>query len=224
MMWTHAAVRSLRTEQEVPMLEHIPHWLGKALSNVRAGADKLAIAQPPLGSFVALDLSSPAFANGARLPERFTADGAGVSPPLTWGMPPAGTAALALLVEDADAPTPQPLVHAVVWGIAPDAGRLAEGGIVADGAGGDDGRDVGRNSFRREGWLPPDPPTGHGAHRYAFQLFALDAGAPDPGPSPGRAALIEAMAGHVVAAGVLTGTYSRGEEASIGPIGAAVTA
>lgn len=206
------------------MLEHVPHWLGRALANVRAGADKLAIAQARLGSFTALDLTSPAFADGARLPERFTADGAGVSPPLTWGTPPAGTATLALLVEDADAPTPQPLVHAVVWGIAPDAGRLAEAAIVADGAGDTDGRDVGRNSFRREGWLPPDPPTGHGAHRYAFQLFALDGQAPDPGHSPGRSALIEAMAGHVIAAGVLTGTYSRGEKSHLAPAGAAMPA
>jgi len=206
------------------MLEHVPHWLGKALANVRAGADKLAIAQAGLGSVPSLDLTSPAFADGARLPERFTADGTGVSPPLTWGTPPEGTTLLALLVEDADAPTPQPLVHAVVWGIAADAGRLAEGAIVADGAGDGEGRDVGRNSFRREGWLPPDPPTGHGPHRYAFQLFALDGDTPDPGASPGRAALIAAMAGHVVAAGVLTGTYSRGEEALVGPAGAAALA
>ena len=206
------------------MLEHIPHWLGKALANVRAGADKLAIAQARLGSFTPLDLTSPAFADGARLPERFTADGAGVSPPLTWGVPPEGTAMLALLVEDADAPAPQPLVHAVVWGIAPDAGRLAEGAIAADGPGGRDGGDVGHNSFRREGWLPPDPPTGHGPHRYAFQLFALDADTPDPGPSPGRSALLAAMAGHVIAAGVLSGVYSRGEEAPTAPAGAAVPA
>jgi Raf kinase inhibitor-like YbhB/YbcL family protein len=210
------------------MLEHIPQWLGRALSNVRAGADKLAIAQTglaaPRGSFGVLDLTSPAFADGARLPERFTADGAGVSPPLTWGTPPEGTAGLALLVEDADAPTPRPLVHAVVWRIAADAGRLPEGAIVADGAGDDDGRDVGRNSFRREGWLPPDPPTGHGAHRYVFQLFALDADVADPGQSPGRTALIEAMTGHVIAAGVLTALYSRGEEARTGLVGAAVPA
>jgi hypothetical protein len=30
------------------------------------------------------------------------------------------------------------------------------------------------------------------------------------------------MAGRVLAAGVLTGTYSRGEEAPVGPIGVAV--
>lgn len=203
------------------MLEHVPAWLGKALKGLRAGADKLAIARPELGaSFPALSLSSPAFADGARLPDRFTADGAGQSPPLVWGLPPAGTASLALLVEDADAPALSPLVHAVVWGLPADAGRLAEGEIVADGDGKAGGaRDVGRNSFLREGWLPPDPPTGHGEHRYAFQLFALGAGAGDPGASPGRAAIVEAMAGHVLAAGLLVGTYSRGEEAPVGPVG-----
>ena len=206
------------------MLEHVPAWLGKALADVRAGAEKLAIARGTLGTGVAkLDLTSPAFADGARLPERFTADGAGVSPPLVWGPLPEGTAALALLVEDADAPAPQPLVHAVVWSMPSDAGRLEEGAIEADGAGTPDG-DVGRNSYFREGWLPPDPPTGHGSHRYAFQLFALDAGVGDPGETPGRAAVLEAMAGHVLAAGVLIGTYSRGEDAPVGPIGAVATA
>lgn len=199
------------------MLEHIPAWLGRTLGNVRAGASKLAIVQPELGGrFDAIDLSSPAFAQDARLPPRFTADGEGVSPPLVWGPLPDGTASLALLVEDADAPAPQPLVHAIVWGMAADAGRLAEGAIVADGAGDAETGDVGRNSYLSEGWLPPDPPTGHGEHRYVFQLFALDAGVEDPGTSPGRSALIRAMAGHVLAAGLLIGTYSRGEDAAVG--------
>ncbi|WP_066798833.1 YbhB/YbcL family Raf kinase inhibitor-like protein [Sphingomonas soli] len=201
------------------MLEHVPHWLGRALSGLRAGSGKLAIVQPQLGSFETLHLVSPAFANGARLPERFTADGAGVSPPLFWTGVPEGTVRLALIVEDPDAPSPQPLVHALVWDLPPD-GDLKEGAIARDGAGGADGSDVGRNSFLGEGWLPPDPPTGHGEHHYAFQLFALSDG-PDLPESPGRAAVIEAMAGRVLAAGLLTGTYSRGDESSAGPVGAA---
>lgn len=206
------------------MLEHIPAWLGKALSDVRAGAEKLAIARGTLGTAIPrIELMSSAFADGARLPERFTADGDGVSPPLVWGPLPESTAHLALLVEDADAPAPQPLVHAVVWGMPADTGRLEEGAIRSDGAGTPE-RDVGRNSYLREGWLPPDPPTGHGSHRYAFQLFALDAGVGDPGETPGRTAMLEAMAGHVLAAGVLIGTYSRGEDAPVGPIGAVATA
>jgi Raf kinase inhibitor-like YbhB/YbcL family protein len=203
------------------MLEHVPRWLGAALKNARAGADKLAIAQAELGETVAvIDLSSPAFADGGRLPTRFTADGEGASPPLVWGPLPEGARSLALLVEDADAPAPQPLVHAVLWGLPADTHRLGEGEIVADGAGGDDGRDVGRNSFFSEGWLPPDPPTGHGVHRYAFQLFALGDGAGDPGSSPGRSKIVRAMRGQVLAAGVLIGTYSRGEPGAAAPVGA----
>lgn len=201
------------------MLQHVPRWLGAALGNVRAGVDKLAIAQEGLGAPDRLDLSSPAFSDGARLPLRFTADGEGVSPPLIWRDPPAGAARLALLVEDADSPTAQPLVHAVIWDLPPTAGRLEEGAIVADGDGRDEG-DVGRNSYFREGWLPPDPPTGHGEHRYVFQLFALDAEAADPGVNPGRSALIAVMKGHVIAAGLLIGTYSRLDEALVGPVGA----
>ena len=200
----------------------------------RAGADSVVIAQSDLAAgatmdaqLASLDLSSPAFASDARLPERFTADGDGISPPLVWGAAPAGTAAFALIAEDADAPTPQPLVHAVVWNIAADANGLAEGAIVADGAGhANDAMpgDVGRNSYLREGWLPPDPPTGHGEHRYAFQLFALDAALGDPGVSPGRTALVEAMSGHVLAAGLLIGTYSREEAAPVGPAASAMPA
>jgi len=206
------------------MLEHIPHWLGSALHGLRAGADKLAIAQGDLHGAATIDLSSPAFGAQGRLPPRFTADGEGVSPPLVWGPVPEGTAMLALLVEDADAPALSPLVHAIVWGVPADAGRIAEGAIVADGTGSAAAGDVGRNSYFSEGWLPPDPPTGHGDHAYAFQLFALDAGVADPGETPGRAALLRAMAGHVLGAGVLIGTYSRGEVAASGPLGSALPA
>ena len=206
------AARALEKAEELPMLEHVPRWLGAALRGARAGAEKIAVVQPELGgSFAALDLSSPAFGHEARLPERFTADGGGVSPPLVWGPLPEGTTSLALLVEDADAPAPQPLVHAVIWGMPADTHRIVEDAIRRDGDG-ERGGDVGRNSFFGEGWLPPDPPTGHGVHRYAFQLFALDQDAGDPGTSPGRGAIVKAMAGHVLAAGLLIGTYSRGEE------------
>jgi Raf kinase inhibitor-like YbhB/YbcL family protein len=200
------------------MLEHVPHWLGSLMHNVRAGHAKLAIVQDGIVTGDArLDLSSLAFADGGRLPERFTADGEGVSPPLAWHGVPAGTAALALLVEDPDAPAPNPLVHAVVWNLPPADGALPEGAIAPDGHGGDDGSDVGRNSYAQEGWLPPDPPTGHGSHDYVFQLFALDT-APQLDIDPGRSDLLEAIRGHVIAAGMLVGTYSRGEEAPVGTV------
>jgi len=200
------------------MLEHVPQWLGALLRNVRAGHAKLAIVNHDLKvGTESLELASPAFANGARLPERFTADGEGVSPPLVWRDPPAGTSSFALIVEDPDAPMPNPLVHALVWNIPAGERRLGEGAITRDGKGSADGRDVGRNSFLGEGWLPPDPPTGHGSHDYVFQLFALR-DTPVIGPNPGRDELLHALRDRVLAAGLLVGTYSRGEAAEIGAV------
>ena len=150
------------------MLEHVPAWLGHMIRDRRAGHGKLVAAYPEirLGADT-IDLSSPAFPAGGRLPVRFTADGEGVSPPLVWTDVPEGTISLALIVEDPDAPASQPLVHAIVWDMPPDEKHISEGAIAPDGDGGPDG-DVGRNSFLREGWLPPDPPTGHGEHDYVF--------------------------------------------------------
>lgn len=194
------------------MLEHIPNWLGAMLHNVRAGHARLSAVDDALATDTMINLASPAFANGARLPARFTADGAGISPPLVWGDVPAATRALVLIVEDPDAPAPRPLVHAIVAGMAPETRQLAEGAIAPDGRGATGQGDVGRNSSFAEGWLPPDPPGGHGAHEYIFQLFALSAPlALDA--NPGRGALVAAMAGKVIGLGLLTGTYSRGEAA-----------
>ncbi|MCW3796726.1 YbhB/YbcL family Raf kinase inhibitor-like protein [Sphingomonas sp. BN140010] len=198
------------------MLEHIPHWLGQALTGVRAGHDKLTVARLDLHQSAELSLTSPAFASGGRLPERFTADGAGISPPLVWSGIPAGATSLALIVEDPDAPTPRPMVHAILLDIDPALGSLAEGAIAPDGAG-SGGKNVGRNSGLSEGWLPPDPPTGHDSHDYVFQLFALRAGAPSDDAAPGRSDFLEKVRGRVLATGLLVGTYSRGEEAPVGP-------
>ncbi len=200
------------------MLEHVPQWLGAMLRSVRAGHAKLVIVDHDLNvGAESLDLQSPAFANGARLPERFTEDGEGVSPPLVWRDPPEGASSFALIVEDPDAPARLPLVHAVVWNIPADERRLAEGAIARDGAGGPDGRDVGRSSFFTEGWLPPDPPTGHGSHDYVFQLFALS-DTPPLRANPDRGTVVAALKGRVLAAGLLVGTYSRGEAAPAGTI------
>jgi phosphatidylethanolamine-binding protein (PEBP) family uncharacterized protein len=67
---------------------------------------------------------------------------------------------------------------------------------------------LGRNSFLRAAWLPPDPPTGHGPHLYAFQIYALTERLTFGG-HPGRARALAAMEGKVLAKGLLLGTYER---------------
>ena len=188
------------------MLENVPAWLGKAVRNVRAGHGKLAIANLAgedllgKGGFA---VSSPAFRDGEPLDPCFTADEEdAVAPPLEWTAPPAGTQELALIVEDPDAPTPEPFSHWLVWGLPPQQGKLLEGETPPR---------VGKNSFQNSEWLLPDPPTGHGPHDYVFQLFALDLPLALM-PGAGRKELLAAMEGHVVAAAVVTGTYQRQED------------
>lgn len=189
------------------MLEKIPAAVGKALFGVKAGLQKTTTHTDFADVPETIALTSAAFVDGAAMPARFTEDGEKTSPPLAWrGLPP-GTARVVILIEDADSPTPRPLVHLIAWNLAATTHAIAEGGLIEGGIAGFR-PDLGQNSFLKDGWLPPDPPTGHGIHRYVFQIYALDR-ALDLPASPGRGAVVKAMTGHVLAKGELVGTYER---------------
>jgi len=194
------------------MLEKLPEPIGHALRDKRAGLDKLVFNRCGLrGGHGLLTVGSLAFTDHAPIPARYTADGEGLSPPLTWSDIPAGATSVVLLLEDADAPAPHPLVHAIVVGLPGEDGGLGEGALDSPGHDGVPGYHVGRNSFLRTGWLPPDPPPGHGQHRYVFQLFALDAAASPFSDTPGREEVLEALRERAIASGCLIGTYERAD-------------
>jgi Raf kinase inhibitor-like YbhB/YbcL family protein len=188
------------------MLEKLPEAIGHALEHQRAGIEKILFHALPGAELALIEVTSPAFAPNSQLPQRYTADGAGVSPPLRWRKVPAGAVTLALIVEDADSPTPEPLVHGIVVDIDPREVGLVEG--IFSGEPDASPEKLGLNSFLLQGWLPPDPPPGHGVHRYAFQVFALAAGEP-LSKSPGRRELAAAIHKHSVGKGCLIGTYQR---------------
>jgi len=210
------------------MLEKLPDVVGEALGEVRAGLSNTLFHAVDLRHGMAtLKLASLAFVDHAPMPQQYTADGPGLSPPLHWSGVPAQATEVLLIVEDADSPTPQPLVHAIAHGLpgggGPDggAGALAEAALSAVG----DAEPLvamGRNSLLQSVWLPPDPPPGHGVHRYVFQLFALGPGAPLP-DTPGREAARNAVQQRGLASGCLIGTYERAsteisEPATSGPL------
>jgi Raf kinase inhibitor-like YbhB/YbcL family protein len=65
----------------------------------------------------------------------------------------------------------------------------------------------GVSGFRRPGYRGPAPPPGK-PHHYIFTVYALDAALPlEPGLN--RNQLLDAIKGHVVAQGSLTGIYER---------------
>lgn len=193
------------------MLEKLPDVMGEALGDIRAGLENATFSAIDLRQGIGqIVVSSLAFADHAPIPEKYTADGSGLSPPLHWSGVPSTATEVALIVEDADSPTPQPLVHAIVHTLltyGENDGALAEGVLNAV----DEGEPIvpmGRNSLLQTRWLPPDPPPGHGVHRYVFQVFALGPGSPLPG-TPGREGLREALLERGLASGCLIGTYER---------------
>jgi len=205
------------------LLEKLPDAVGHALRGQRAGLDKTAFQAVDLrAGMAAITVSSLAFADHAPIPARYTADGPGLSPPLQWRGAPAAGASLVLIVEDADAPKPQPLVHAIVVALEGADGALAEGALPSPDNEGS-GLRVGRNSYLQAAWLPPDPPPGHGVHRYVFQMFALTAGATFDG-TPGRDAVLAAIKEHGLASGCLIGTYERPDTSIKAPVDADATA
>lgn len=191
------------------MLEKTPEPLGRLLKPLRAGLDHVLWEDERLHGPEDVELTSDAFEDGGPLPRDCTADGPGASPPLTWKGMPAIAREAVLVVEDADSPTPHPLVHLLAWGLPGGQVRIPAGGFSRKDPARDFGH-VGRNSFRGQGWLPPDPPTGHGAHRYVFQVFGLDL-ALDLHGAPNRHELVSAMRDHVVARGRLIGLYERSD-------------
>lgn len=148
----------------------------------------------------ALELSTPAFKQGEKIPSKYTCDGADINPALDFGGVPAGARQLVLTVHDPD--VPKNLVpsgnfdHWLVWDLAPDSKGIAESA----------GARMGINGTGKSGYMGPCPPDRE--HRYFFRLYALDT------PMSGkrfkdRASLEQAMKGHVLAQTELMARYER---------------
>ena len=147
---------------------------------------------------MALRVTSPAFMDGARIPKKFTCDGQNVAPPLEWSGLPDESKSVAVICEDPDAPAGT-FTHWLLYDIPSSKHRLDEGSSIGK---------PGLNDFGNEGFGGPCPPQKDSAHHYHFHVYALDT------PSIGSAGMSkddarEAMNGHVLAEGELTGIYKR---------------
>ncbi|SRR5579871_1498227 len=150
-----------------------------------------------------MEIGTSAFAPGAPIPEKYTCSGDDVSPPLTISGVPSSARALALIVEDPDAPSGT-FVHWVAYNMAPQTGSIPAGVKPGDPMPG--GGTQGRNDFGRAGYGGPCPPPG-APHHYHFRLFALnDRIAPQ---SDSGSAVEQSMQGHVVASAETVGIFSR---------------
>lgn len=186
--------------------ERLAYALGRTLGGLHAGERRLSVRHPALsGAPGGLNLTSSWFADGEVIPLKAAGRGVGdnLSPPLAWSAPPAGTASLALLIEDPDAPLPRPFVHLIAYGLPPNERMLRAGDLSVRS----DLR-FGRTTFGHLGYAGPRGLPGHGLHRYVFQVLAISEPLAFAAP-PGLRSFLRAIGSKVLARGELTGLFGR---------------
>lgn len=156
-----------------------------------------------------LQLSSPAFADGGRLPDRQALNAMGctglnLSPALAWTGAPSGTKSFAVTLYDPDAPTGSGWWHWVVFNLPADAQGLHEGPAVLPA-----GAAEGRTDFGAPGYGGACPPSGGKPHRYVFTLHALDVERLDVSPEASAAMVGYNLYAHSLARSTLTALYGR---------------
>lgn len=159
-----------------------------------------------------IEVTSPAIGVDGRIDPAYSADENGASPELAW--PPIEDAgAFALIVEDPDAPRESPFVHWLIWNIEGEAVGLPRGVPGETRLLTPQNAVQARNDGGTVGWHGPQPPPGHGVHRYHFQLFALDGPLDlDPETTDVRI-LVDAIKGRTLVSGELVGTFETPEAA-----------
>jgi Raf kinase inhibitor-like YbhB/YbcL family protein len=171
------------------------------------------------GGIANLTLVTTAWPDGGVIPLRYTQAGPELSPAIQWSAPPAGTASFVLIFEDLDTVvnnSTDGMLHWLLWNIPATATGLPQ--ALPDGFELRDGtRQISASGSRYRG---PGAPASGPVHHYVMQLYALDTmldvqvkpqGPQDPNPSPQavRAAVVQAMAGHIRAKAAYVGQFHR---------------
>jgi len=153
------------------------------------------------GGLWSMRVTSPVLKEGQPIPQKYTADGENVSPPLKWSHGPSGTSEYILIVEDADSDRKIPALHWMVYRLPLGTNELAENAAATGGL------VQGRNYKGQIGYTGPETKKGN-THRYHFQVFALDQSLDLP-PGATRQELGKALERGAIAKGELIATYSR---------------
>ncbi|MDX3910150.1 MAG: YbhB/YbcL family Raf kinase inhibitor-like protein [Sphingobium sp.] len=170
----------------------------------------LALQRPETRTFTntRLQVSATGFGHNGAIPREHSEYGLGISPALSWTAVPHAQS-YAIIMEDPDAASPNPVVHWVAWNIPPATMRLPAGLQERDRLTGQmlEGLLQGSTSHGSIGWYGPRPPKGDRSHHYHFQMLALDRMLDLPLGAT-RDQLLSAAQGHVLATGELIGTYA----------------
>jgi Raf kinase inhibitor-like YbhB/YbcL family protein len=182
------------------MLLLLPLLLISCSDNNEKSAAEMEIQEETI---MTLQISSPAFEDGAAIPQKYSCDGDDMSPAVYWSELPDQTESIALIMDDPDAPVGT-WVHWVLYDLPGNRTEIPENAPKSDQL--PSGGTQGSNSWGRSGYGGPCPPGG--THRYFFKLYALDA-LLDLASGATKEELLQAMEGHILDQGQLMGTYTR---------------
>lgn len=125
----------------------------------------------PLKDVPSFELTSNDIVDGERLSDTL-AEPDGVSPQLAWSGLPEGTKSIAVTCFDPDAPTASGFWHWSAFNIPADVNELPQGAGAKEDLG------VGAVTLTGDSgvkaYYGPQPPEGHGPHRYLFAVHAVD--------------------------------------------------
>ncbi len=160
------------------------------------------VPQTPVAGLPAMTLES-VFPDDGPFPGQYACLGLNTSPPLHWSGAPAGVKAFVVFMDDPDAGGT--FTHWVVYNIPASETELPE--AIPATKSFDNGVQQGLNGSGTIGYTGPCPPK-RVLHHYRFFVYALDAALTvDAGVT--RQEVTNAMNGHILAIGKLTGTYTR---------------
>ena len=146
-----------------------------------------------------LTITSTAFDDGDPIPEQYTCQGDGISPPLEWsGVNGDRVGSLALVVDDPDAAAGG-YVHWIVFGLSTGRGAIDEGKLP------DEAREVPASDG--PDWQPPCPPSGTHHNRFTRYAFPSDSAWAVREDTPLQE-LLDLIADESIAWGRLTGTVA----------------
>lgn len=153
-------------------------------------------------------LSSNSFPPGGDLPMACSCKGPGNSPALSWNSTAPAVKSYALLATDYDAVLARfPILnfsHWVVYNLPATVRSLPEGVTPEQML--SLGGKLGDNGMNEQGFVPPCPPFDR--HHYTFRIYALDTTLSFT-RIPDRQNLLDAMQGHILGYGELTGYFQK---------------
>ncbi len=148
-----------------------------------------------------LKLFSTSFEHQNPLPKKYTCDGSGIVPELSWSNFPKNTKSFVLIVDDPDA-VGGVWDHWVVYNIPSNINTIPEGGVLPEKA------KIGKSTNGQFKYIAPCPPKGSGEHRYTFKLYALSVEKISP-DGDSKQDIQKAMKDYILDEATLIGTYKR---------------